>query len=110
MYLGSIESIDAMIPGSLQTVLHNISLLCTTIREPATCKGCQNCFDWKETGHEIFVPREKMETLRPVGPRWRKTYQISIAGDSQAVDYCKLTMSFGSYLDSTAILDALEEI
>ena len=42
MYLSGIESIDAMIPGSLHALLDNISLLCATIGEPATCEGCQN--------------------------------------------------------------------
>ena len=40
-YLGSIKSIDAMIPGSLEAILHNVPFLCAAIGKPTTCKGCQ---------------------------------------------------------------------
>lgn len=78
LYLSGIKSIDAMIPRSLQALLHNIAFLCTAVGKPATCSGCQSRL--KEVEIDLCIPREKMETLRPVGPRWRKTYaKISIA-------------------------------
>ena len=71
------EGSNIRTPRSLQTILHNISLLCSTVGEPATCKGRQRCPN--ESGHGLVIPREKIETLRPVGPRWRKTYVKSIS-------------------------------
>ena len=84
IYLGSIEGIDSMIPRSLQALLHNVPLLCATVGKPATYGVSQKLEN--ERQRVTSVPREKIETLRPVGPRWRKT------------------MSLGSYFDSTAIL------
>lgn len=76
MYLGGIESIDAMIPRSLHALLYNVSFLCAAVGEPAACKGRQNILD--EFRYGLFIPRDKTETLRPVGPRWRKTYAQSV--------------------------------
>ena len=79
LYLSGIESIDAMIPRRLQALFYDIPLLCTAVGKPATCNGCQNRLG--KVDIDLCIPREKMETLRPVGPRWRKTYaKISIAG------------------------------
>lgn len=76
MYLSGVESVDAMIPRSLHALLDNISLLCATIGEPTACEGCQNL--GSEFDVVLFIPRERIETLRPVGPRWRKTYAQSV--------------------------------
>ena len=67
VYLSGVESIDAMIPRSLQALLHNVPLLSAAIGEPSTCEGCQNRRQYLD--YRLIIPREKIETLRPVGPR-----------------------------------------
>ena len=71
VYLSCVKSIDAMIPRSLQALLHNVPLLSAAIGEPSTCGGCQSRRHYLD--YRLMIPREKIETLRPVGPRWRKT-------------------------------------
>ena len=67
VYLSGIESINAMIPRSLHAFLHNVPLLSAAIGEPSTCEGCQSRRHHLNYG--LIIPREKIETLRPVGPR-----------------------------------------
>jgi hypothetical protein len=73
-YLSSIKSIDPMIPSRLQALLHNIPLLGPTISEPAPFFERQSvpasAPRWKDRTYG--PPREKSETLSPVGPRCRK--------------------------------------
>ena len=67
VYLSGVESVDAMIPGSLHALLYNVPLLSAAIGEPSTCKGRQNRLHY--LNYRLIIPREKIETLRPVGPR-----------------------------------------
>ena len=67
VYLSGVESIDAIIPRSLQALLHNVPLLSAAIGEPSTCEGCQS--RRHHLDYRPMIPREKTETLRPVGPR-----------------------------------------
>ena len=67
VYLSGVESIDAMIPRSLQAFLYNVPLLSASIGEPSTCECCQSRRQYLD--YRLMIPREKIETLRPVGPR-----------------------------------------
>ena len=67
VYLSGVESVDAMIPCSLHALLYNVPLLSAAIGEPSTCKGRQSRRHYLD--YRLIIPREKIETLRPVGPR-----------------------------------------
>ena len=67
VYLSGVESIDAIIPRSLQALLHNVPFLSAAIGEPSTCKGCQSRRQYLD--YRLKITSDKIETIRPVWPR-----------------------------------------
>jgi len=83
--LSSIEEVTPVAPSSGEAVFDNASLLRATVGTMVRIISVAAGFSSVKDGTDSHPPREKTDTLRPVGPRLRKIISLGSNFDSTAM-------------------------